>query len=43
MKSTMFKFTAAIALMATSAVAFAANGDCCGSFACCVKMLACCF
>jgi hypothetical protein len=29
--------------MAASAAAFAASNDCCGSIACCIEMLSCCF
>ena len=43
MKSKIVKITAAFTLMATSAVAFAANSDCCVSIECCIQMLACCF
>lgn len=43
MKSTFLKIGAAIALMATSAVAFAASSDCCVSLDCCIQMLSCCF
>lgn len=39
MKSTFAKITAALALMATSAAALAANSDCCDSIVCCMKML----
>jgi hypothetical protein len=43
MKSKIVKITAIVALMATSAVAFAATNDCCGGIECCIKMLSCCF
>jgi hypothetical protein len=43
MKSKIIKVGAAVALLATSAVAFAASNDCCSSIECCIKMLACCF
>lgn len=42
MKSILIKTSAAAALLATSAFAFAANMDCCASIECCLKMLACC-
>jgi hypothetical protein len=43
MKSKIIKITAVVALMATSALAYAANSDCCSSIECCINMLACCF
>jgi hypothetical protein len=43
MKSKIVKITTAVALLATSAVAFAATSDCCVSVECCIKMLSCCF
>jgi hypothetical protein len=42
MKSKTTKFAVAAALLLSSAVAFAANADCCGDVLCCIKMLACC-
>lgn len=42
MTSKFFKISAALALLGTSAAAFAAS-DCCGDLvACCLNMLACC-
>ena len=41
MKSILIK-TAALAAALASAGAYAANMDCCGDLACCLKMLACC-
>lgn len=43
MKSTFIKISAALALLSTSAIAFAATSDCCLSIDCCIQMLACCF
>ncbi|MFL6656437.1 MAG: hypothetical protein ACJ8GW_00045 [Massilia sp.] len=43
MKSTSIKIAAALALLTTSAVAFAASNGCCGSLECCLNMLSCCF
>ncbi len=42
MKSTIIKCSAGLALLATSALAYAASNDCCASIACCLKMLSCC-
>jgi hypothetical protein len=42
MKSMILKTTAVVATVLASAGAYAANMDCCGDLACCLKMLACC-
>ena len=42
MKSRIIKVAAAIGLLATSALAYAASSDCCVSIACCLEKLACC-
>lgn len=43
MKRNLIKIGAGFGLLAVSAVAFAANADCCTSIECCIQMLACCF
>ena len=43
MKLNIVKIAAVFGLLATSAVAYAATSDCCGSVECCMRMLACCF
>jgi hypothetical protein len=44
MKSTIIKISATLALVTSSAVAYAATAnDCCASIECCLQMLACCF
>lgn len=43
MKSKVTKIVFTAGLFAASAVAIAANADCCGQIACCIKMLAGCF
>ena len=42
MKSKFVKLAAVVGLMAASAIAFAANSDCCASIECCLNMLGCC-
>ena len=42
MKSKVLKITVAFGLLSASAAVLAAN-SCCGSFECCLQMLACCF
>ncbi len=42
MKSIIIKTAAVTAALLASAGAYAANMDCCGDLACCLKMLACC-
>lgn len=42
MKSKLIKFVVAAGLLASSAVALAAQAGCCGDVICCIKMLACC-
>lgn len=42
MSKKFHKIGAALALLSTSAAAWAATG-CCGDLACCLQMLACCF
>jgi hypothetical protein len=42
MKSKIVKLAAVVTLMATSAIALAANSDCCAGIECCLNMLGCC-
>jgi hypothetical protein len=41
MKSTIIKGAVAIGLLASSAIAFAANTGCCDDIICCIKMACC--
>jgi hypothetical protein len=42
MKSIIIKTSTVTAILLASVGAYAANMDCCGDLACCLKMLACC-